>query len=130
MSDIIDPAPVPVTIGGREVKLDYSLASLHWLTSKYPDLPEFLNRISLRDKETGEIKTRGSLMKPSFLDALADFVYAGLYVPDDEGRDTGGWTPFKVLRGLHMDTMVSVALAATAAFSVGLSTPGGASPSE
>jgi|GEM_PF-4500391 hypothetical protein len=111
--DIIKEPPVTITLAGEELELEYTLASLHFLTKKHPDLPEFLKTAS------GNGKAGLERLSGDFIEAMAEFVYAGLYRPDDEGNDTSGWSVFKVMKALHPSELGEVSRKISKAFEAG-----------
>lgn len=115
-SDISATKPVTVELGGENVVLNYSMASLHYLTSKYPDLPTFLKKAS------GDGRPGTERITQEFVDAICDFIYAGIYQPGDDGNDTSGWSVFKVMRNIGMQDLNRLAESAWAAFNRGAPT--------
>lgn len=116
MSEIQDPVPVSIKIGREEVSLSYTVASLHYLTTKYEDLPGFLKQVG------GNGKTGIDRVNPEFLGAVADFIYAGLYQPDDNGVDTSGWSAFKIMRMFKLTELTVILDSAWRAFNGGAPT--------
>lgn len=121
MSEIIDPAPVKAMIGGEEVELSFTMASIHWLTSKHENLKAFLEKMNAKGRAELEV------LNTEYVEAVADFIYAGLYRPDDNGVDQSGWTPFKVMRLVKPATLGPLTTAIWKAFNEG--SPGGGNPS-
>ena len=111
--DIVKELPVKINLAGEELELDYTLASLHYLTKKHPDLPAFLSTAS------GGGKRGLEMYSTEFIEALSEFVYAGLYRPDDEGRDTSNWSSFKVMKALHPRDLAEVSQKVRKAFEAG-----------
>lgn len=113
MDNISKAQPVVIELSGETVGLDYNLASIHWLTTKHGDLGAFLKKASASGKKGFE------LLKPDFISALSDLIYAGLYVPNDDGDDISGWSPMKVMRSLHFNDLGMVSEAVGKAFDLG-----------
>ena len=87
--------PHKIELAGVEVEVNFSLASLFYLTEKHSDLPKFLELVS------GTGKSAGERMNSTFITAVAELVYAGLFKPDDNGDDTSGWSVPRVMRSIH-----------------------------
>ncbi len=92
MSNINDSNETRPTIklGKDEVALDYPMASIHFLAEKYGDI----TKIFKKDEDGTSAK---------YIEKIADVVYAGLMQPDDDGKDTSGWTTQKVMNKLHFN---------------------------
>lgn len=89
-----------LSIDGKEIELDYSLASFAYLSEVYGDLGKIF---SLANTDGKDMK---QLMSREFLDAIANLIYAGAMRCDadklDEGKsfreaDTSGLSPSKIL---------------------------------
>ena len=89
-----------LVLNGKELKLDYSLASFAYLSEKYGDLGKIFSLASTDGKEKTELMSR------EFLDAIANLIYAGAMKIDpdklEEGKsfreaDISGLSPSKIL---------------------------------
>jgi len=104
MSNIRKQGKVTIRLGTETVALDYSMASIHYLAEKHGDLTKLFER-------------EGNAIDADFVNKVADVVYAGLLAYDDDGKDTSGWTPMKVMSRLHLNQMDEI----MEAFSRGMS---------
>lgn len=87
--------PHKITLAGEILNLEFTLASLLFLTEKNPDLVEFL-KIAGGDGLKGAARAN-----PKRIKAVAQLIYAGLIRADDDGNDTSGWTVARVLNSVH-----------------------------
>jgi hypothetical protein len=105
--------PHLIELAGEEVRVDFSLASLFYLTEKHADLPKFLELVS------GAGKTGAEKLTPEFIKAVAELIYSGLIQPDDEGNDLSGWSVPKVMRSIHPMDMGAISSEVLAAWTDG-----------
>lgn len=78
-------------LGKEDVKLNYTMASVHYLTSRHGDLSKVFER------EDG--------IDAAYIERIADIVYAGLIEYDDDGKDISGWSRTKVMNRLKMSQL-------------------------
>ncbi len=109
VENLRNPQGREVRIGTETVFLDYPMASFAFLTEKYPDLQTLFSMTSLKGKDSK------ALFSAQFLRAMADVIYAGLIRPDEDGRDTSGWSSQKILNKVHFEELRELSAAATEA---------------
>ena len=95
MSNILGNRGSMIQLGDQEVELDYPMGSIHFLAEKYGDITKLFDR-------------EGGAITKSYLEKIADVVYAGLMKFDDDGKDTSGWTQRKVLNKLRIPQIKAI----------------------
>ena len=62
----------------------------------------------------------GAAVDAEFIQRLADIIYSGLWIPDDEGNDTSGWSTFKVMQLLPMNRIPEISSVVQAAMTAAM----------
>lgn len=97
-------------LGTQEVELHYGMASFFFLSKKYGG--------DIRD--IFSIFKEGAAVDAEFIQRLADIIYSGLWIPDDEGNDTSGWSTFKVMQLLPMNRIPEISSVVQAAMTAAM----------
>jgi len=104
MSELgINEEVVTVSLAGKEYPIDFTMASIYYLSEKYGDVAALFSKM-------------GNGVDTKSLDIICDLIYASIIKCDDDDKFVAPLSQKKIMANLHFNEIAKITVSITQAF--------------